>query len=50
MESTVRDFRTVFPFLVIVKLTKVLDPHGVVMALSVTLQVPWQLVSQSALD
>ena len=33
MESTVTDFRVVFPFLV-VKVTKILDPHGVVMDLS----------------
>jgi hypothetical protein len=43
--------RVVFPLLLlVVKVTKILDPHGVVMDLSVTLQIPSQLVSQSALD
>jgi len=50
MDSTVTDFRIVFPFLVTVRLTKAWDPHGVVMDWSVTLHVPTQLVSQSALD
>jgi len=46
----VTDFRVVFLLFLVVKVTKILDPHGVVIDLSVTLHVPAQLVSQSAFD
>jgi len=50
MLMMVADFKVVFPFLLMVKVTDIFDPQDDVTVLPVTLQVPLQFVVQSALD